>query len=258
MPNSIQWWKKTATKVSARPNIRLLPVGENTDDDSDTIRISRTSVPPTSRSTDQNTTSYNCFGTSETSTDDSEMQITEIRDRLSGLLEKVKIADRPYTNSAGLCQYEFDVNNDAIRKRRCDLARSLGFTPSDAISQSKYHRHLAQRVANEFDQQGFMFGKCAEMAALAANLLTELAMAYNKHLYIFQLPDSNHTLVLMSVNQYKSNERINWKKEYASQSITVDLWQAGLDKKMANLACLSSEHRYTRKPRTRGYIQAKI
>lgn len=139
---------------------------------------------------------------------------------------KVTICDRPYQNQAGLCQYRYDENRSSIRARRVETARQLGVTLSDA----PFTREFAMALAARVEETEHMPGQCAEMACVAAVSLKPVAARHHLKVYTVQLPDSNHTIVLLSGNHYRPQQWIDWNSEFKASSVVVDLWQGALSK----------------------------
>jgi insecticidal toxin complex protein TccC len=191
------------------------------------------------------------------SSDNSDL-IANIRSALSPLLEEVKITDTPRL-SAGMIQYTHDENHPRVRQRRAEFAKALNKSSYEAKLDRAYQLALAAKVSSERDRNGNLFGQCAEMAYLTALKLESQAETFAFNLYTFQITSQNHTLVLLSRNSYKSGDTIDWKKENAKHSVTVDLWQAAISgDKTSMLADYSSQHHHTKGMKAPSIIQARI
>lgn len=149
----------------------------------------------------------------------------EIIDRLQPIMLGVTICDRPTLNQNGLTQYNYDENHQSILKRRVHIARQFDLTLSDAPFDHRFVFDLAMAVKNAHR----MPGQCAEMACLSAVELRDIATKAELFVYTIQMPDYNHTITLLSANRYIKAEKVDWTKEFKSESIVVDLWQGALD-----------------------------
>lgn len=182
--------------------------------------------------------------------------ISEIRAIFTPLLIEIKITDTPYLNSNGITQYRHDENHQMVRSRRLEIAKKFNLPISDAVNDREYQLSLANKVANQRDANGKIFGQCAEMAYLSASKLENLARSKSYNVFTFQQPDANHTITLLSKNNYKPGEQIRWGNEQKN-SFVVDLWQGTIspDHPFA-LVSHAHEHIYTRHSQ-RSFIQAK-
>ncbi len=178
----------------------------------------------------------------------------QIGDEIRSLVSQVTICDRPTVNANGLDRYEYDGNQTEIRRRRVAVARQFDLTLSDAA----FDRRFVTALAEEIEKTPGMPGQCGEMAALAGMKLRETARASSLNTYTLQLPDYNHTIVLLSKNHYSSKQRIDWNQEVRSKSLVVDLWQGALtpDKPEA-LVSESVSNRYT-KDNPRAIVQCRL
>lgn len=180
--------------------------------------------------------------------------ILKIRNEISPYISRVTICDRPSANSNGLTQYNYDENHEGIRQRRVSVARRFDLT----LSYAPFDRRFVTALANELERTHQMPGQCAEMASLAAVKLKDSAIESGMSVYTVQLPDCNHTIVLLSDVLYKSNDWVNWKREFNSSSIIVDLWQGALSPGNPEaLISLAAKNTYTEKS-PRALVQCKI
>lgn len=177
-----------------------------------------------------------------------------IQDEILPYVSKVTICDRPGTNLSGLTQYNYDDNHDDIRRRRISVARQFDLTLSDA----PFDRRFVIALAKEVEETHHMPGQCAEMASIAAVKLKDISAQTGLFVYTLQLPDCNHTITLLSETPYRSNEWINWTKEFNSTSIIVDLWQGTLSQNHPDaLVSTANKNIYTRTS-PRALVQCRV
>ncbi len=183
--------------------------------------------------------------------------IFEIRADLNVFLSEIKITDRPRINSSGMVQYNHDENHFDVIRRRVQTAKSLNLSLSEATASRDFQSLLAEKVLSGRDKDNNIYGQCAEMAYLAANQLGGVAGKSAYNVYTVQLPDVNHTIVLLSKRNYVSGNAVMWKKEYKEGALIVDLWQGVLTpSKPENLAALAKKHLYT-SDNQRAFVQVK-
>lgn len=184
--------------------------------------------------------------------------ISRIRGDLQQYLSSISITDRPFFNSAGMTQYKHDENHVEVIRRRVEVAKKIGLSLSEAVVSKDFQLGLAARVAEDRDKNNKMYGQCAEMAYFSAARLKGLAESSSFNVYTLQLPDVNHTIVLLSKLRYKSGSAVLWKEEYEKGSVVVDLWQGVLSPgKPASLVSLAKENTYTSK-KDRAVVQVKM
>jgi len=184
--------------------------------------------------------------------------VSKIRGDLQQYLSSISITDRPFVNSAGMTQYKHDENHVEVIRRRVEMAKKLGLSLSEAVVSKDFQLGLAARVAEDRDESNKMYGQCAEMAYFSAARLKGLAESSSFNVYTLQLPDVNHTIVLLSKLNYKSGNSVLWKEEYKKGSVVVDLWQGVLSPdKPAYLVSLAKENTYTNK-KDRAVVQVKM
>lgn len=185
------------------------------------------------------------------------LSINKLRLELSVYFPSIVIIDKPILNSAGLTQYHYDNHRDAVRTRRCEVAKNCNLNLSEAPFYPQFHSALAERIENNRDSNNKIYGQCAEMASLSANILKTRRQHFSGNIYIIQLPDKNHTIVLISESSYLPRQPIEWENEYAQRSIIVDLWQGTLSSKdPSKLLSFADKNIYT-KNKTRAIVQAK-
>ncbi|MGY2374942.1 hypothetical protein ACW9IB_10585 [Pseudomonas sp. SDO524_S393] len=172
-----------------------------------------------------------------------------VRQKLQSKINDIAITDTPTTNENGETKYIYDHNHAAVRQRREQLRKELEMDNYEAVRSEAFQTRLAQRVSTDRDANGRIFGQCAEMAAYAADMIKAPAKSAGYRTYLVQIPSSNHTIVLLSKNEYRAGARIDWAQEFASDSITVDLWQGTLSKDRLNAAKdlmdFAHKHKYT-------------
>lgn len=184
--------------------------------------------------------------------------ISEIRSDLEVYLSEIAITDKPFVNSAGMVQYRHDENHLKVIRRRVETARTLGMSLSEASANKEFQLSLGAKVAEDRDENNKIYGQCAEMAYFAASRLKDVAGKANYNVYTLQMPDVNHTILLVSKRNYSSGSNVLWKKEYKSESIIVDLWQGRLSSDVpAALVALAKEHMYTSRGE-RAIVQVKV
>lgn len=184
--------------------------------------------------------------------------IDQIREILTPLLGEIAITDVPYVNDNQQVQYRHDDNHQRVRSRRVQTAKDLGLSLSDAVNDRSFQQSLAEKVGTERDAQGKLFGQCAEMAYLSASKLEALARSTEHNAYTFQQPDANHTLTLLSKQNYSSGEKINWNTERTLSSLVVDLWQGVLSPESpSTLVNHSHNHLYTHN-QPRSFVQTQM
>jgi hypothetical protein len=178
-------------------------------------------------------------------------EITEI---ILPYVTRVKISDRPITNANGLTQYSYDANRDAIRARRVEIAKRFDLTLSNAPFDPRFISALASEVENSPE----MAGQCGEMAVFSAVKISSAAARQGLNVYTVQLPDTNHTLTIVSSIRYESRQPIDWKREFKARTLVVDLWQGALaPRHRPALISAASENRYTRL-RPRAIVQCRV
>lgn len=189
--------------------------------------------------------------------------ILKLRRELQPLIETIKITDVPSINSAGIGAYDYDPEtNERVRQRRAEVASRLGLSMSDSRWHRDMHQRLAQAVASETNAAGQIFGKCAEMAALAAFTIENAVRQHQCNVYIFQIEELNHTLVLLTDSRYQSGQPVDWPREFHGNALIVDLWQATLTFNqgsafLTELVCLAKDNPDAR-TRPRARVQAQI
>lgn len=193
----------------------------------------------------------------------SKESLASISSQLEPRLDDIAITDRPTTNSNGLVQYQHDVNHKMVMQRRDQLRKELGLDNYGAVRSEVFQGKLAQRFSSEKDVNGKLFGQCAEVAAFAAETVKKKAKDAGYRTYMVQIPSSNHTVVLLSKNIYRAGEKIDWTREFKSNSITVDLWQGVLSKDSPNVSDVltnaSKKHIYTQgKPPATIQVEMKV
>ncbi|TWC46129.1 hypothetical protein FBY04_13331 [Pseudomonas sp. SJZ080] len=196
----------------------------------------------------------NCFSPANDNSFNRFVLTKKIQDEILPYVSKVTICDRPSTNHSGLTQYNYDDNRDGIRQRRVSVARQFDLTLSDA----PFDRRFVIELAKEVEKTHQMPGQCAEMASITAVKLKDIAAQTGLFVYTLQLPDYNHTITLLSETPYRSNEWINWAKEFNSTSIIVDLWQGALSQNKPDaLVSPANKNTYTRTS-PRAIVQCKV
>ncbi|MDE1335815.1 hypothetical protein [Vibrio aestuarianus] len=186
------------------------------------------------------------------------LSINKLRLELSVYFPSIAITDKPILNSAGLTQYNYDNNRDAVRTRRCEVAKSYNLNLSEAPFYPQFHSALAERIQNDRDDNNKIYGQCAEMASLAASILKKCHQHFSGNIYIIQLPNANHTITLISESNYSERQPIIWENEYSQGAIIVDLWQGKLSPKdSSQLVSFADENFYT-KDKIKAIVQTKI
>lgn len=185
------------------------------------------------------------------------------RQQLQAQLNDIKITDIPTLNENGVVQYKHDGNHLAVIQRRDQLRKELQLDNYGAVRSETFQTRLAQRVRSERDANGKIFGQCAEMAAYAADTIKQSAKDAGYRTYMVQIPSTNHTVVLLSRNSYSAGAKIDWAKEFAADSITVDLWQGVLSKENPAvgevISNTSKKHLYTKhKPAATVQVEMKV
>ena len=184
--------------------------------------------------------------------------ISMVRSDLQQYLTSISITDRPFFNSAGMIQYKHDENHVEVIRRRVEVAKKIGLNLSEAVVSKEFQLSLAARVAEDRDKNNKMYGQCAEMAYFSVARLKWVSESSGFNVYTLQLPDVNHTIVLLSKLVHKSGNSILWKEEYKKGSIVVDLWQGVMSPdNSARLVSLAKENTYTNK-RDRAVVQVKM
>ncbi|MBD1555640.1 hypothetical protein HC752_01660 [Vibrio sp. S9_S30] len=137
------------------------------------------------------------------------------------LMDTISVTNVSYTNTHGMLQYQYD--NELARKnreRRIRIARQYNLNLTDI----PHHPDAIRQLATETEESGF--GQCGEISAVAASHVSTLASEFGFNTYLAKNSVENHTLVLLSKSEYKSNDAINWNQEYRQDSLIVDLWFA--------------------------------
>lgn len=178
----------------------------------------------------------------------------EIVTRLKPMATTVTICDLPMCNENGLTQYNYDEHHQSIRQRRVNIAKKFNLTLSDA----PFNQHFVFELAEEVKKTHNMPGQCAEMASIAAIEVVSIASTYEYFVYTVQLPNCNHTIALLSNNNYKCMDPVDWSREFKSNAIVVDLWQGALSiNDTEALVSLAKRNNYT-KLRPKAHIQCKV
>lgn len=178
----------------------------------------------------------------------------KIRNEIFPYISKVTVCDTPATNHNGLTQYAYGEEIESVRRRRVSVARLFDLT----LSYAPFDRKFVIALAKEVEGTHKMPGQCAEMASIAAVKLKDIAAQTGLYVYTLQLPDYNHTMVLLSETLYRSREWVNWVKEISQNSIVVDLWEGVLSQSNPNaLVSPAGRNSYT-KIRPRALVQCKI
>ncbi|WP_369311131.1 hypothetical protein [Providencia rettgeri] len=179
---------------------------------------------------------------------------SEIAQKLQPIRLDVTICDRPTHNQNGLTQYNYDENHQSIRQRRVDTARKFDLTLSDAPFDNRFVFELAARVRATHGQPG----QCAEMASLSAVEICEIAPKYGFSTYTIQLPDYNHTITLVSTNDYRSGDKVDWRNEFKLGSTVVDLWQGALEPENLDALVSSAKKNFYTENSPRAIVQCKV
>ncbi|MBE8603368.1 dermonecrotic toxin domain-containing protein [Pseudomonas cyclaminis] len=176
--------------------------------------------------------------------------LNRIRNPLTPVLDEIAITDIPTTNANGVTQYQHDANHLAVMKRRDVLRKEFGLDNYGAVRSEVFQTKLARQVGTDRDANGKLYGQCAELAAYAAEKVKGVAKEQGYRTYMVQIPETNHTVVLLSKNSYRAGERVDWGREFKSDSITVDLWEGVLSKNNPGAADVlinaSKKHGYTK------------
>lgn len=186
------------------------------------------------------------------------LSINKLRLELSVYFPSIAITDRPILNSAGLTQYHYDNNRDAVRTRRCEVAKNCNLNLSEAPFYPQFHSALAERIQNDRDDNNKIYGQCAEMASLAASILKKYHQHFSGNIYIIQLPNANHTITLISESNYSERQPIMWENEYSQGAIIVDLWQGKLSPKDSSQLVSFADENFYIKDKIKAIVQTKI
>ena len=175
--------------------------------------------------------------------------MNRVRNPLTPILDEIAITDVPTTNANGVTQYQHDANHLAVMRRRDVLRKEFGLDNYGAVRSEAFQTKLGKQVGVDRDAHGKLYGQCAELAAYAADKVKGVAKEQGYRTYLVQIPESNHTVVLLSKNNYRAGEKVDWGREFKSDSITVDVWQGALSKNKPGAADLlvnaSKKHVYT-------------